>query len=56
TEYGTAPLLGIRKPIMVCHGSSNKKAIKNAIFFTYRYLQKDFNKTLSAEINKLKES
>jgi|MTBAKSStandDraft_2_1061841.scaffolds.fasta_scaffold01795_6 glycerol-3-phosphate acyltransferase PlsX len=56
TEYGTAPLLGIRKPIMVCHGSSNKKAIKNAIGFTYRYLQKDFNKTLSGEINKLKES
>ncbi|MBN2726849.1 phosphate acyltransferase PlsX [Candidatus Mcinerneyibacteriota bacterium] len=54
TEYGTAPLLGIRKPIMVCHGSSNQKAIKNAVLFTYRYLQKDFNKTLSAEIDKLK--
>jgi len=54
-EYGTAPLLGIRKPIMVCHGSSNQKAIKNAITFTYKYLQKDFNKALSREIDKLKE-
>ena len=31
SEYGGAPLLGIRKPVIKAHGSSNAKAIKNAI-------------------------
>lgn len=31
TEYGGTPLLGISKPVIKAHGSSNAKAIKNAI-------------------------
>lgn len=31
TEYGGAPLLGISKPVIKAHGSSNAKAIKNAV-------------------------
>lgn len=31
TEYGGAPLLGISKPVIKAHGSSNAKAVKNAI-------------------------
>ena len=31
TEYGGAPLLGIAKPVIKAHGSSNTKAMKNAI-------------------------
>jgi glycerol-3-phosphate acyltransferase PlsX len=31
SEYGGAPFLGIRKPVIKAHGSSNAKAIKNAI-------------------------
>lgn len=31
TEYGGAPLLGIRKPVIKAHGSSDANAIKNAI-------------------------
>lgn len=31
TEYGGAPLLGVKHPCIICHGSSNAKAIKNAI-------------------------
>jgi glycerol-3-phosphate acyltransferase PlsX len=30
-EYGGAPLLGIREACIICHGSSNAHAIKNAI-------------------------
>ncbi len=30
-EYGGAPLLGIQKPVIKAHGSSDAKAIKNAI-------------------------
>ena len=31
SEYGGAPLLGVRGGCIVCHGRSNAKAIKNAI-------------------------
>ena len=31
TEYGGAPFLGVRKPVIKAHGSSNAKAIKNAV-------------------------
>ncbi|MFV0402167.1 MAG: phosphate acyltransferase PlsX [Oscillospiraceae bacterium] len=31
TEYGGSPLLGIAKPVVKAHGSSNAHAIKNAI-------------------------
>jgi glycerol-3-phosphate acyltransferase PlsX len=30
-EYGGAPLLGVRGGVMICHGSSDHRAIKNAI-------------------------
>jgi len=31
TEYGGAPLMGVGKPVIKAHGSSNAKAFKNAI-------------------------
>jgi glycerol-3-phosphate acyltransferase PlsX len=31
SEYGGAPLLGIRKPVIKAHGNSNAKTIKNAV-------------------------
>ena len=31
SEYGGAPIIGIKKPVFKAHGSSNAKAIKNAI-------------------------
>lgn len=34
SEYGGAPLLGVRYPCIICHGSSKSKAIKNAIRVT----------------------
>jgi len=30
-EYGGAPLLGVRKIVVVCHGSSNALAVRNAV-------------------------
>jgi phosphate acyltransferase len=30
-EYGGAPLLGVRRMVVICHGSSNARAIRNAI-------------------------
>ena len=31
-EYGGAPLLGVKAPVIIAHGKSNSKAIQNAIF------------------------
>ncbi len=45
-EYGGAPLLGINGCAIVSHGSSNAKAIKNAIFQALRYTESDVNKRI----------
>ncbi len=33
SEYGGAPLLGIKYPVIICHGRSNDNAIKNGLKF-----------------------
>jgi glycerol-3-phosphate acyltransferase PlsX len=45
-EYGGAPLLGINGCAIVSHGSSNAKAIKNAIFQALRYTESDVNRRI----------
>ena len=45
-EYGGAPLLGIDGCAIISHGSSNAKAIKNAIFQAIGYTQSDVNKKI----------
>ena len=51
-EYGGAPLLGINGCAIVSHGSSNAKAIKNAIFQAIRYTESDVNSTIEALLSK----
>jgi len=41
TEYGGAPLLGTKKPIIKAHGSSNSKAIRNAIRYAEKFAKND---------------
>jgi len=43
SEYGGAPLLGVKGCAIVSHGSSNAKAIKNAIFQAIRYTESGVN-------------
>ena len=31
TKYGGAPIIGLQKPVVKAHGSSNAEAIKNAV-------------------------
>jgi len=53
-EYGGAPLLGIQGTGMICHGSSNPKAIMNAVKMAYDYEARQVNSKLVerlAEIN-----
>lgn len=40
-EYGGAPLLGLKHPVVKAHGSSNAKAFKNAIRYAERYASHD---------------
>ncbi len=51
-EYGGAPLLGINGCAIISHGSSNAKAIKNAIFQALRYTESDVNTTIEELLSK----
>ena len=46
TEYGGAPLLGLKKTVIKAHGASDAKAIGNAIRFAARYAASGFAETL----------
>ncbi len=45
-EYGGAPLLGIKGCSIISHGSSNAKAIKNAIFQAIRFSNSSINQKI----------
>ncbi len=51
-EYGAAPLIGVNEIVMISHGSSDEKAIYNAIKRAKLLIEKDFNKKLTTEIEK----
>ena len=43
SEYGGAPLLGVRGVSMICHGNSSPRAIKNAIKASVRAVETGMN-------------
>ena len=45
-EYGGAPLLGVNGCVIIAHGKSNSKAIKNAIFQAIKFVENDVNKKI----------
>jgi glycerol-3-phosphate acyltransferase PlsX len=49
-EYGGAPLLGLNKVCIICHGISGTKAIKNAIRIASEYITKDVNSQIIQDI------
>lgn len=49
-EYGGAPLLGLEGATVICHGSSGARAMKNALFFAHRMVEKDVNRTIREEL------
>jgi len=49
-EYGGAPLLGINGCAIISHGSSNAKAIKNAIFQAIKFANSDINNKIEEEL------
>lgn len=50
-EYGGAPLLGTKKPIVKAHGSSDAYAIKNGIKQLIKFIEKDIIKTIEENIH-----
>ncbi|MBI2898094.1 MAG: phosphate acyltransferase PlsX [Deltaproteobacteria bacterium] len=52
SEYGGAPLLGLKGVCIVCHGASPPKAFKNAIRVASRFASTGLNDALTTQIRK----
>jgi glycerol-3-phosphate acyltransferase PlsX len=50
TEYGGAPLLGVKGACFVTHGSSNANAIKNAIRVAAEFVEREIPATIEREL------
>jgi phosphate acyltransferase len=49
SEYGGAPLLGVRGVSIICHGASTANAIKNAIRVAVQSVEVDLSRHIGAE-------
>jgi glycerol-3-phosphate acyltransferase PlsX len=50
TEYGGAPLLGVKGACFITHGSSNVNAIKNAIRVASEFVERDITANIEKEL------
>lgn len=50
SEYGGAPLLGVRGVCLICHGVSNATAIKNAIRVAAEFVEGKINDKIEGEL------
>lgn len=56
SEVGGAPLLGVRKTVIKAHGSSNAKAVKNAIGQAVKFTETGVIEKISAALSEIKEA
>ena len=54
-EYGGAPLIGVKAPVIIAHGKSNSKAIKNAIFQAIKSADSNLNLHIEEKIKIFKD-
>src|SRR5213078_174509 len=54
TEYGGAPLLGVRGVCFITHGSSNTNAIKNALRVAAEFAERNINDKIEKEVGALR--
>ncbi|HBE03960.1 MAG TPA: hypothetical protein DC049_16005 [Spirochaetia bacterium] len=52
SEYGGMPLLGINGPVLIGHGSSDARAVRNAVRSGLQNLKCDINKQIQTAIEK----
>lgn len=53
SEYGGAPLIGLRGVCIICHGRSSGNAIKNAIRVAKEFAENEVNERLQAELSQI---
>ena len=53
TEYGGAPLLGVKGVCIITHGSSNANAIKNAVRVAAEYAERGINESIERGLTAL---
>ncbi len=53
-EYGGAPLLGVKAPVIIAHGKSNAKAIQNAIFQAISAANSNLNEDIEQRLEEYK--
>jgi glycerol-3-phosphate acyltransferase PlsX len=56
TEYGGAPLLGVKGVCFITHGSSNANAIKNAIRVAAEFAERKINNKIEKELAAVRPS
>ena len=56
TEFGGAILLGIKRPVIKAHGSSNAKAIKNAIRQAYKMVKNNTINTIDKDLKEYSQN
>ncbi len=54
-EYGGAPLIGVQAPVIIAHGKSNAKAIKNAIFQAISAADSNLNNDIEEKLKQFKD-
>jgi phosphate acyltransferase len=52
SEYGGAPLLGVKGVTIICHGGSNANAIKNAIRVAAGFAEGRINEKIEGELGR----
>ncbi|TQR30645.1 phosphate acyltransferase PlsX [Campylobacter sp. MIT 99-7217] len=50
-EYGGAPLLGVNGCVIISHGKSDSRAIKNAMFQALNFSESNINKVIENELS-----
>ncbi|MFP4466510.1 MAG: phosphate acyltransferase PlsX [Candidatus Goldiibacteriota bacterium] len=54
-NYGGAPLLGIKKPVIITHGSIRAEGIKNAVKVASKFIKKHINEEIEQAISGMEE-
>jgi len=54
-EYGGAPLIGVKAPVIIAHGKSNSKAIQNAIFQAIAAADSNLNQDIEDKLKQFKD-
>ena len=52
SEYGGAPLLGVKGVTIICHGRSNANAIKNAVRVAAEFARGQTNEKIEEELSR----